>query len=110
MIDERNIVRDERILAAAADLAISQGLSGITRGLLALHAGISRTGVSNYGRSRITNGPQGTAGVLDRIKAGMMHRAVDRGDLAVLKAGIAACHPVAVAAPAELRVAALAEG
>lgn len=108
MIDERNIERDAGILAAASQLAARHGLNGFSRGQIASEAGISRAGVSNYGRSRITNGPQGTVGVLERIRADVVRNAVDRGDLAVLLVGIAAGHPLALAAPAELRIAAVA--
>jgi AcrR family transcriptional regulator len=108
MIDERNTQRDERILAAASHLAVTHGLNGFTRGLIALHSGLSRAGVSNYGRSRITNGPQGTAGVLDRIRDDVMRQAVDKADLSLLATEIAARHPIALSAPDDLRVAAVA--
>lgn len=108
MIDERNTQRDERILSAATQLAAQRGLAGFTRGDLADGAGVSRAGVSNYGRSRITNGPQGTSGVLERIRDDVMRHAVERADLALLAVGLAARHPIALAAPDELRVAAVA--
>ena len=107
-IDERNMTRDAAILDAAGALTVAHGLAGFSRGHLATAAGMSRAGVSNYGRVQLTNGPQGTAGVLNRIRADLMAAAVERGDLALLRAGIAACHPVALAAPDELRIAAVA--
>ena len=108
MTDERNTARDQAILSAAIELAVVQGLSGFTRGQIADKARLSPAGVSNYGRSRITNGPQGTAGVLERIRTDVMHHAVNEGHLALLAVGIAARHPIALAAPADLRIAAVA--
>lgn len=107
-VDPRNTERDEAILAAASQLALLHGLGGFTRGQVATLAGVSPAGVSNYGRSRITNGPQGTAGVLDRIRNDIMSNAVERADLALLAVGVAARHSVALSAPDELRVAAVA--
>lgn len=107
-IDERNVQRDERILSAAIDLATHGGLTAFSRGDLARSSGLSPAGVSNYGRSRITNGPQGTAGVLDRIRDDVMRHAVMAGDLTLLAMGLASRHPIALAAPDALRVAAVA--
>lgn len=107
-IDERNIERDTAILTAATELATLHGLAGFTRGQVADRARLSPAGVSNFGRSRITNGPQGTRGVLDRIRDAVVTRAVTDGDLTVLAVALAARHPIALAAPAALRIAAVA--
>lgn len=107
-IDERNTLRDQAILQAAVDLSVTHGLAGFSRGDLATVARMSRPGVSNYGRSRITNGPQGTRGVLDRIRNDVMAHAVSTGDLRLLAVGLAARHPIALAAPNDLRIAAVA--
>jgi AcrR family transcriptional regulator len=107
-IDERNAIRDQAILAAAVDLAVLHGLSGFTRAQLAERSGLSPAGVSNYGRSRITNGPQGTAGFMDRVRNDAMAQAVSEGNLQLLAVGIAARHPTALAAPSDLRIAAVA--
>ena len=108
MTEPSNTDRDAAILAAATQLSTLHGLAGFTRGQVAGLAGISRAGVSNYGRTRMTNDPRPTAGVLDRIRSDVLSAAVERADLAVLRAGLAACHPVALAAPADMRIAAVA--
>ena len=108
MIDERNTERDAAILSAAGELALARGLAGFTRGDLAKLAKLSPAGVSNFGRTRLTNGPQGTRGVLDRIREALVQDAVERADLALLATALAARHPIALAAPDELRIAAVA--
>lgn len=107
-IDERNTERDQAILAAATELAVARGLAGFTRGDLAARAKLSPAGVSNFGRTRLTNGPQGTRGVLERIRDAVVRTAVADGDLAVLSVALAARHPIALAAPDALRIAAVA--
>lgn len=107
-IDERNAERDGKILTAAVDLAVARGLAGFTRGDLASAARLSPAGVSNYGRTRLTNGPQGTRGVLERIRTDLMNHAVTVGNLQLLATGLAARHPIALAAPDALRIAAVA--
>lgn len=103
-----NDERDRRILTAARDLAVRVGLRGITRQAVADLAGMSVGSVSNYGRTRITNGghAKGRA-VMDTIRDALVARAVTDGDLVLLRMGLADQHPGALAAPEQLRVAAL---
>lgn len=100
--------RDRRILIAARELALRHGLRGITRQAVAELAGMSVGSVSNYGRARIINGghAKGRA-VMDTIRDALVDQAVAGGDLVLLRMGLADQHPVALAAPEQLRVAAL---
>ena len=107
-VDPRNTQRDERILLAAVDIVRAHGLAGISRSVVADRARIAASSVSNYQRSRITNGPdKQTTGVMDRIRADVMRWGVDNADLTLVRAGIAASHPVALEAPEALRIAAI---
>lgn len=107
-LDDRNTTRDDRILEAARGLVHEHGLSGMTREAIAMRAGLAVGSVSNFGRQRITNGqhPRGDQ-VMPRIRDALMVDAVERGDLVVLRMGLATQHPTALAAPEQLRVAAL---
>lgn len=108
-IDPRNLSRDDRILAAAVRLSVQHGYRNITRQQLADEAGVSPTSVSNFQRSQITNGdhPPRKRGVMYDVRDALMQRAVDTGNLTVLAQGLADRHPAALAAPEQLRIAAL---
>lgn len=107
---ERNQRRDDQILAAATRLVRARQISldALTRGIIAQEAGLATSSVSNYGQSRITKGKPRTAGVVERIVADVLAEGVAQADLCVVAAGLAARHPVALAAPDDLRIAALA--
>lgn len=98
--------RDERILAAATVLAHGTGLAALTREAIAASAGMANSSVSNFERTAATMtarlGP-----VMPRIVSAVLHAAVDAGDLALVAQGLGLQHPVALAAPHALRVAAL---
>jgi AcrR family transcriptional regulator len=88
--DERNGRRDERIMRAACKIVEDRGLSALSRDAIAAEAGVAPSSVSNFGRSRITNGdhPRGES-YRTRILRDMMGQAVDRGDLRIIRIGLA---------------------
>jgi len=88
-IDERNELRDGRILAAAKRLIDTVGLSGMTRESLATASGNSPASVSNFGRHRISNGAHGREGYRERILAALMAEAIEQGDVRMLRVGLA---------------------
>lgn len=88
-IDERNARRDERVLAAAAAIVSTHGLSGLTRDAIAEHANISPASVSNFGRHRISNGDHSDEGYRSRILRAMMNAALAADDVKTLRVGLA---------------------
>jgi AcrR family transcriptional regulator len=88
-IDHRNYLRDGRILAAAGRIIRARGLNALNRETIANEAGVSPTSVSNFGRTRITNGTHERLPYRTRILAGLMSQAIDDGDLKMIRVGIA---------------------
>lgn len=100
--------RDVRILAAAHDIAVLDGLSALTRERIARTAGLSPASVSNFQQWSLTRDRQGPGGpIVPRVVTALLERAVTDGDLRLVAMGLAAQHPVCLAAPYDLRVAAL---
>lgn len=108
-IDPRNVVRDNAVLAAMLALSKRHGYANVTRGQVAEASGLSAASVSNFGRTQITNGdhPRGDP-IMPRLREAAMRRAVETGDLELIAQGLASRHPVALSAPEQLRIAALA--
>lgn len=106
--DPRNAQRDERVLLAAVALARSVGYRRVTRQAIADHAGLAAGSVSNYGRTRMTNGDHASSRAMDDVRTAVLQWAVDNGDLHLVAQGLADRHPAVLAAPEALRVAAIA--
>lgn len=87
-VDERNERRDTRVLEAAERLIRARGISTLTREAIADVAGVSPTSVSNFGRTRITNGEPCGEGYRSRILRAVMDVAIERADLSMLRIGI----------------------
>lgn len=85
----------DRILTAAVEIAATRGWRSLTRDAVAGATGLA----------------QGTInlrwGTVDRLRAAVMRDAVARGLLDVVAAGLGEQHPDALAAPLEMRRAAL---
>jgi hypothetical protein len=88
-IDERNAARDLRVLNAARRVIETNGLSALTREALADEARVSAASVSNFGRTRITNGEHDREGYRPRILRALMDAALESSDLPMLRVGIA---------------------
>lgn len=88
-IDERNALRDNRILAAARRIVENIGLSGLTREAIADEAAQSPASVSNFGRHRISNGDHAREGYRDRILRALMDEAMRADDVRMLRVGLA---------------------
>lgn len=88
-IDERNAARDRRALDAACRIVETKGLSGLTREAIAHEADLSPASVSNFGRHRISNGEHSREGYRTRILRAMMDLAVEKGDVRMLRIGLA---------------------
>lgn len=102
--DSRNADRDAAILAAAIRIVGTRGLSGLTRDTIADEAGLSAASVSNFGRSRITNGDHDNLGYRMRILRAMMDDAISREDMRLLRIGLADGCLRATDLPPDLRV------
>lgn len=88
-IDERNAARDQRALDAACRIVENKGLSALTREAIAHEADLSPASVSNFGRHRISNGSHSREGYRTRILRAMMELALERGDVRMLRIGLA---------------------
>jgi AcrR family transcriptional regulator len=88
-IDERNAARDERVLTAARAIVTSDGLSALTRETIAQEAGVSPASVSNFGRSRISNGDHSREGYRTRIMDALMVQALDEQNDRLIAIGVA---------------------
>lgn len=88
-IDERNAARDQRALDAACRIVENKGLSALTREAIAHEADLSPASVSNFGRHRISNGSHSREGYRSRLLCAMMNRAVEQGDVRMLRIGLA---------------------
>lgn len=91
-IEERN----RKVLEAAISLAGEVGYSKLTRDEIAERAGVAAGSVNN------------AFGTMDELRDAVMAEAVGRGLLAIVAQGLAASHPVARAAPQDLKDSALA--
>lgn len=106
-IDERNALRDRKVLDAAARIVETQGLSGLTRDAIADCAQVSPASVSNFGRHRISNGTHDDTGYRARILRAMMDEAIEAGDVTMLRVGLADGCLKPADIPDELRVQAI---
>lgn len=88
-IDERNAIRDGRTLEAARAIIERNGLSALTRDYIAEVANVSPASVSNFGRTRISNGEHGREGYRSRILRALMADAIMRSDVKMLRIGLA---------------------
>lgn len=88
-IDERNEKRDDAILDAAARVIERDGLSALTRDAVAEEANLSPASVSNFGRTRITNGTHDRSGYRARILHALMWRAIGTRNLSMIRIGLA---------------------
>lgn len=87
--DERNALRDERALTAAKLIVETRGLSALTREAIAKAAKLSPAGVSNFGRTRISNGDHDSEGYRARILRALMDQAIAEGNLRMVRIGLA---------------------
>lgn len=108
MTDPRNTARDAAILDVAGRLALEHGYRNVTRDMIAAAAGVASGTVSNYGGERFTNGGVPTGSAMARIRHALMRRAVETGDLPIVAQGLANRDPIALDAPEQLRMAAMA--
>lgn len=102
-VDERNAARDQRALDAACSIVESKGLSALTREAIAHAANLSPASVSNFGRQRISNGDHSREGYRQRILRAMMEQAIEKGDVRMLRVGLADGCLKPDAVPARLR-------
>lgn len=87
-IDERNAIRDEQILDAAARVIKRDGLKALTRQAIAEEAQLADGSISNFGRTRISNGAHEPIGYRERILAALMVRAQQERDVNMLRVGL----------------------
>lgn len=87
-IDERNAIRDDRVLNAAWAIVEARGVSGLTRDAIADEADLSPASVSNFGRTRISNGKHAREGYRSRILRALMTRAIEKGDVRMIRVGL----------------------
>lgn len=87
-IDERNEVRDRRVLEAARAIIKRDGLKALTRDAIADEARLAAASVSNFGRTRISNGTHDGLGYRERIMAALMADAMAARDIAMLRVGM----------------------
>lgn len=87
-VDERNAIRDERTLEAARRIIERRGLSALTRDAIAEEAGVSPASVSNFGRTRISNGEHDRESYRSRILRALMRQAVRCGDVTMIRVGL----------------------
>lgn len=83
--------RAREMLKIATEVAREFGLSGVTRPRIAEQAGCSAPLISHYW------------GPLSALIDAVVKQAVEREDLPVLAWAVIECHPIAMAAPIELR-------
>ena len=105
-IDERNAIRDDRVLAAAWAIVEARGVSGLTRDAIADEADLSPASVSNFGRTRISNGKHAREGYRSRILRAMMEKAIASGDVRMIRVGLVDGCLRAADVPTPLRAAA----
>jgi len=87
--------RDSRVLAAAIVEAREHGYQWITRDAVASRSGVSLGGVNN------------AFGTMVELKRAVMREAVAKSILEIVAQGLADRSPIALAAPPEIRAAAL---
>lgn len=95
-MSEKVVERDRKILAAAVALAGEKGFRGYSRNDVASRADVS-AGQVNW-----------AYGTMDALHNAVMQKAVDDGLVDIVGQGLAARHPVALAAPQALKDSALA--
>ena len=95
LMSDRVEERNRRVLETAIALASERGFANLFRGDVAEKAGVATGTVNN------------AYGDMDGLKSAVMAAAVERGLLNIVAAGLAERHPVARAAPAETKQAAL---
>lgn len=83
--------RNRRILEAAAQLAAERGYTNITRAEVAERAGVADGSVNN------------AFGTMDGLRDAVMQKAVADHHAGIVAQGLAARHPLAVAAPQWLK-------
>lgn len=81
----------ERIIEAAYVVAQEYGFSGITRSRVAKAAFISPGLVNHY------------LGTMDELRDEVMKMAISKGDLPIIRYGLAVNDPIAEAAPVKLK-------
>lgn len=86
---------NDRVLSAAIDIAIAGSYLQLTRQAIADKAGVSAGTVSNY------------AGGMDGLREAVLREAIKRPILTIVAQGIAVSDPLALAAPLEVRQAAI---
>lgn len=82
-------VRDERILAATRRVISASGLQGLTRKAIADAANMKPATVSNFGRTNYKQNGTPTNGYRERILAALMAEAIEKGDIAMIRVGVA---------------------
>lgn len=93
---EQNAEITERILSAAVATTQTHGYRGATRDAIARKAGVSAGLVNRY------------FGTMSALMQAVLQRAVDERILSIVVQGLAYKHPVALAAPPDVRAAAVA--
>lgn len=88
-IDERNMLRDSRILEAARSILLKRGLAFLTRDAIADQANVSAASVSNFARHRITNGSHDSLGYRQRIMTALLNDALAANDIAIIRICVA---------------------
>lgn len=82
-------VRDTRILAATRRVIDRGGLQGLTRKAIADAANVKPATVSNFGRTNYKQTDKPTEGYRERILAALMADALVKGDIAMIRVGVA---------------------
>lgn len=90
-MSEKVSERNARVLAAAVSLALDVGYANITRNAVADRAGVADGSVNN------------AFGTMEGLRDAVMRKAVDDGHAGIVAQGLAARHPLAVAAPQWLK-------
>lgn len=82
---------DVKVLAAAVECAREEGYQWITREMVAKRAGVSKGSVNT------------AFGTVKDLKRAVLKHAVENGITEIVAQGLADMHPIAKAAPAELK-------
>lgn len=87
-------IRKQQLMNAATELSVEKGFLALTRESVAEHAGVSVALVSRYFHT------------MEQLKDSVMLDAVRHELLGIIAEGLAVRHPLAMAAPAAVRIAA----